>query len=75
MPVNEYDMAQNVASGPLWVERHVVVAFDFMCYYGLEDVEKVKYKCARGDYETMDEEIKGVNWDGEFYGKDVNGLW
>ena len=52
-----------------------MVAFDFMCYYGLEDVEKVKYKCARGDYETMDEEMKGVNWDGEFYGKDVNGLW
>ena len=30
----------------------------------------------RGDYETMEEDMKGVNWDEElYYDKDVNGMW
>ena len=28
-----------------------------------------------GDYETMEEQMKGVNWEEELYGKDVNGIW
>ena len=40
--IKEDDMVQNVASGPPFgLSDHVVVAFDFMCYYGLEDVEKL----------------------------------
>ena len=29
----------------------------------------------RGDYEAMEEQMKGVNWEEELYGKDVNGIW
>ena len=73
---NEDDMVQNVASEPpLGLSDHVVVAFDFMCYYGLEDIEKVRYQYVRGDYEAMEEQMKGVNWDEELYGKYVNGMW
>ena len=72
--VNEDDMVHNVASEPpLGLSDHVLVAFDFMCYYGLEDIEKARY--VRGDYETMEEQIKGVNWEEVLYGKDVNGIW
>ena len=76
MLVYEDDMVQNVArEQPLGMSYHVVVAFDFMCYYGLEDVEKVRYQYVRGDYEAMEEQMKGVNWDEERYGKYVNGIW
>ena len=76
MLVNEDDMVQNVASEPpLALSDHVVVAFDFKCYYGLEDVEKVRYQYVRGEYEAMEEQMKGVNWEEELYGKDVNGIW
>ena len=63
-------MVQNVASEPpLGLGDHVVVAFDLMCYYGLEYVETIRYQYVRGDYETMKEEMKVVNWDEELYGK------
>ena len=41
----------------------------------LEYVEKVRYQYVRGDYEAMEEQMKGVNWEEELYGKDVNGIW
>ena len=70
------DMVQNLAGEPpLGLSDHVVVAFDFMNYYGLEDVEKVRYQYVRGDYEAMEEHVKRVNWEEVLYGKDVNGIW
>ena len=76
MLVNEGDMVQYVASAqPLGFRDHVVVAFDFMCYYGLEDVETIRCQFVTGDYEAKKEEMKGVNWDEELCGKDVNGMW
>ena len=61
---NEDDTVHNVASEPpIGLSDHVVVAFDVVCYYSLEYVEKVWYQCVSGDYETMEEEMKGVNWD------------
>ena len=29
----------------------------------------------RGDYKAIEEQMKGVNWEEELYGKDVNGIW
>ena len=37
--------------------------FPTVLYYGLEDVENVRYQYVRGDYEAMEEKMKGVNWD------------
>ena len=69
--VNEDGLVQNVASEPpLGSSDHVVVAFYIMCYYGLEDVEKVRYQYVSGDYETMEEEMKGVNWDEQLHDKE-----
>ena len=45
------------------------------CAIYLEDIEKARYQYVRGDYETMEEQMKGVNWEEELYGKDVNGIW
>ena len=57
--VNEDDMVQNVASEPpRELSDHVVVAFECMCYYGLEDVENVRYQYVMGDYEAMEEQMK-----------------
>ena len=69
-------MVQNVASEPpLGLSDHVVIAFDFLCYYGIEDVVKVRYQYMRGDYEAIEVFMKGVNWEEELFGKDVNGMW
>ena len=43
--------------------KQTTTTFDFLCYYGIEDFEKVRYQYARGDYETMEDEMEGVNCD------------
>ena len=69
--VNEDGLVQNVASEPhLGSSDHVVVAFDFMCYYSREDVGKVRYQYVSGDYETMEEEMKRVNWVEQLHDKE-----
>ena len=74
--VNEDDMAQNLKSlPPLGKSDHIIIAFDFHCYYDPRSTRPARYQYHKGDYTSIKESLASIDWDTELQNKSVNDMW
>ena len=75
--VNEEGMISDIDSrNPLGKSDHVVISFSLTCYMDETDSSQTeRYLYNKGDFESMREELKAVNWEREMEREDANTCW
>ena len=72
---NEHMIPEITSQPPLGKSDHIVIEFEYLCYYTAQQHNVSQYLYDHGDYESMKHELLSTDWEQVFGSLDMQTIW